>query len=360
MPAAPVGAAGISASQLRGHRSRHDVQHTFTGTSFARHAAPQPVVVTPREVIATAPCRIDLAGGWTDVAPYTIEVGGAVCNVAIDLRATATVRATSTSVPPLDPLICAAWQRAGEPAVSIRLDSTIPVGSGLGGSSAAGVALAAALAAWRGVTISAHELAELSRSTETDTMGLAGGCQDHFAAAFGGALLLQCGRETQATPLALSNDAVAMIERRAFIAYTGESRMSSRTITAVIDAYRNNEPMTCDALRTMANLAPQMAAALTIGNIDQLGALLSQQWTAQRALHPTITTPLIDRIVAEAAEAGALGTKALGASGGGCVLVIARAGAETAVRSAIARHAELLPFRIARLGVQLHTAGSAS
>ena len=311
-----------------------------------------------RDVIASAPARVDLAGGWTDVAPYTTEVGGAVCNVAIELRATARVRSNPTgdSIPPDDALIRAAWQRAGAPRVSIDLQSDIPVSSGLGGSSSAGVALAAALAAWKGESLSAAALAELSRSTETDTMGLAGGCQDHFAAAYGGALLLRCNVTNTATPVPMTVEAIATFERQAFIAFTGESRMSSRTITAVLDAWRAGDPQTCAALQTMAGLAPQMAEALREGDIDRLGRLLADQWQAQRALHPTITTPLIDQIAHEASAAGALGTKALGASGGGCVLVIAREGRVEAVRAAVATLASLIPLTVATRGVLVHTA----
>ena len=138
------------------------------------------------------------------------------------------------------------------------------------------------------------------------------------------------------------------------IAFTGESRMSSRTITAVLDAYRDGERQTCDALFQMATLAPIMATALADGDLDLLGQLLAQQWQAQRALHPTITTPLIDRIVNDVAAAGAIGTKALGASGGGCVLVIAREGREESVRHALGAHAQLLPLEISRRGVQIH------
>ena len=313
--------------------------------------------MSPAEIVASAPARVDLAGGWTDVAPYTTEVGGAVCNVAIELRAMVTVNVAERATPPTDSLVNAAWHRAGEPAVTLRLHSSIPLGSGLGGSSAVGVALAAALSAWQGLTRTAGELAELSRSTELDTLGLAGGCQDHYAAAYGGALLLTCGADTVAESIPLPDATIAEFEQRAMIAYTGESRMSSRTITAVLDAWRAGETQTCAALATMAGLAPDMAAALRDGDIDHLGMLLSQQWAAQRALHPTITTPLIDRIVDGVAQAGALGTKALGASGGGCVLVIARADRVNAVRSALEQHASLLPLRIARRGVQLHING---
>ena len=269
----------------------------------------------------------------------------------------ATVIAAERVTRPVDALVHAAWQRAGMPAVSVRLHSTIPIGAGLGGSSAAGVALAAALAAWNGITHSPHDLAELSRSTEIETLGVAGGCQDHYAAAYGGALLLGCAAETTAHPIVLQDATVAEFELRAMIAYTGESRMSSRTITAVLDAYRAGEAQTCDALATMAGLAPDMAAALHDGDIDHLGALLQRQWAAQRALHPSITTALLDRLVAEVTAAGALGAKALGASGGGCVLVIARADRVQQVRSAIEPLATLLPLRIARRGVQVHANG---
>jgi D-glycero-alpha-D-manno-heptose-7-phosphate kinase len=283
-----------------------------------------------------------------------------VCNIAIELRAVATVCATDQLTPPDDALVRAAWQRAGEPPVTVQLHSTIPIGAGLGGSSAAGVALAAALAEWNGITHSPHDLAELSRSTEIETLGVAGGCQDHYAAAYGGALLLRCAAETTAQPITLRDETITDFESRAMIAYTGKSRMSSRTITAVLDAYRAGEAQTCDALATMAALAHDMAAALHDGDIDHLGVLLARQWTAQRALHTTITTALIDRLVRDVAAAGALGTKALGASGGGCVLVIARADRVAEVRTALEPLARLLPLRVARSGVQVHVTGGKS
>lgn len=311
--------------------------------------------MTASRFVATAPARVDLAGGWTDVAPYTTEVGGAVCNIAIELRAVAEVRARPNAPPPRDPLVRAAWQRAGSPSVGVELRSDVPPGSGLGGSSAAGVALAAALSAYRGESPDAYALAELSRSTETETLGVPGGCQDHYAAVYGGALLLTCREATTVESIAMTDATIDQFETRAILAFTGESRMSSHTITAVLDAYRDGDARTCASLRTMAALAPAMAAALRDGDIDQLGVLLSQQWTAQRALHPSITTELIDAIAADTARAGALGMKALGASAGGSVLVIARADNVSAVRAAVGRHAQLLPLHVARTGAAVHT-----
>ncbi len=302
-------------------------------------------------IVASAPGRIDFGGGWTDVPPYTIERGGTVCNVALDLRATATLVPSPAVVPPADALVRAAWERAGRPAVGLALDSEIPVGSGLGGSSAAGVALAAALAAHAGEPLAPHALAERSRRTETEGLGVAGGCQDHYAAAYGGALGLTCGAETLAAPIALAPWTIDELETRCLVAYTGASRISAATITGVLDAYRARDAQVCDALDAIAWLAGDMIRVLRDGDVDALGTLVHEHWVHQRALHPAITTDTIDAIVRVAALAGALGTKALGASGGGCVVTIARADRVDAVREAVARHATLLPVRIARDGV---------
>ncbi len=346
----PFGAQAVSACVRAGRGDGSFAGHAnFCETRVSTLSGSSRRVVT-----ASAPVRIDLAGGWTDVAPYTTEVGGAVCNVAVDLRATAVVSSSvSPGPPPSDPLISAAWRVAGSPDVDVHLSSRFPVGSGLGGSSAAGVALAAAFATWQRHSLTPQELAERSRHTETEMLGVPGGCQDHYAAAFGGALLLDCRHTTSVTQVPLTDALIREFEQRVIVAYTGESRMSSRTITAVLDAYRAGESTTCRALREMATLAPRMAGALRAGALDTLGTLLDQQWRAQRALHPTITTPIIDTIVTAAASAGALGTKALGASGGGCVVVIARADAVDAVRAAVTRHAEVLPFTIARDGMRV-------
>jgi D-glycero-alpha-D-manno-heptose-7-phosphate kinase len=42
-----------------------------------------------RAVVARAPTRLDLGGGWTDVPPYPEREGGVVCSVAIARYATA-------------------------------------------------------------------------------------------------------------------------------------------------------------------------------------------------------------------------------------------------------------------------------
>jgi len=106
------------------------------------------------------------------------------------------------------------------------------------------------------------------------------------------------------------------------------------------------------ALEQMRETAEDMVDALRARDLDALAELVGEQWRHQRSLHPTIPTPLIDEIIERAARAGAVGSKALGASGGGCVLVIAGSEHVEEVRGAIAGLGQILPFAIDEHGVQ--------
>jgi D-glycero-alpha-D-manno-heptose-7-phosphate kinase len=313
-------------------------------------------------VVASAPTRLDFGGGWTDVPPWSDREGGIVCNVAIGRRATvrATVRgsAASDDEPGDDarvPLLAAARRRvpvAGHAPV-LRLSSDFPAGAGLGGSSAAGVAALAALHAWHGEEVDAAGLAEESRALEIEELGIPGGRQDHYAAAFGGALELHFGARTEVRRIPLGAGTREALDRRCIVAYTGESRISGRTITAVLGAYEAGDARVIAALERMRALAAEMAEALRRGDVDALGAMVGEHWRHQRTLDPAIPTPAIDAIVAAAGRAGALGAKALGASGGGCVLAIARDGGEEALRAALAPLGPLLDVTIDEEGVRL-------
>jgi D-glycero-alpha-D-manno-heptose-7-phosphate kinase len=306
-----------------------------------------------RALVARAPTRLDFGGGWTDVPPYSIEEGGAVCNIAITRYATATVATGGHHAARAaerngidDALIAAALRRSALPDAEARVTSDFPLGAGLGGSSAAGVALAGALAALAGDPLEPGALAERSRATEVEELGVAGGCQDHYAAAYGGALLLSIEQCIGVEPLALSPSTRDALVRRGILLYTGESRLSGSTVTAVLDAYRAREPRVCQALARMKALAREMAAALRTGDLDELGGLVREHWVHQRALHPSITTPRIDALMDAAHRAGALGAKALGASGGGCVLAIAADGREEELASALVPLGERLTYAI--------------
>ena len=308
-----------------------------------------------RELVASAPTRIDFGGGWTDVPPYSDEQGGFVCNAAIARYSVVRLRpgAADNQSGRQDGAAAfarAALRRAAVDDVHLDIASDFPVGAGLGGSSAAGVAISGALVAWRGAVTDRQELAEWSRRLEVEDLGIAGGRQDHYAAAFGGILGLTFGAETHVRRIPLGADLRAALERRCIVVYTGQSRISGDTIAAVLGAYAAREPRVVESLARMKRLAEEMAAALSAADVDALGTLVGEHWTHQRALHPAIPTPLIDAILAEASRHGAPGGKALGASGGGCVLIIAPDDGVERVRRAVEALAEPLAITLDERG----------
>jgi D-glycero-alpha-D-manno-heptose-7-phosphate kinase len=310
-----------------------------------------------KTVVARAPTRIDLGGGWTDVPPYCDNEGGFVCNVAIARYAVATLAeedSSDASVPPApartttgdDPLISAALRRSIVSNTRVSLMNDFPVGAGLGGSSAASAALLGALAAWRGDEWDRCAIAEEGRRIEVEELGVAGGRQDHYAATHGGALALTFSTAVDVKRVALTQSTRTALERQSLLIYTNESRISGDTITGVLNAYQNRDRVVLRSLQRMKQLAEEMVDSLELGDIDQLGTLVGEHWAHQRALHPAIPTPRIDQIVSRATAAGALGAKAMGASGGGCVLVITSDDNVDRVRQSIAPLGTLLPFRI--------------
>ena len=309
-------------------------------------------------IVTRAPTRIDFGGGWTDVPPYSTEAGGFVCNLAIARYATVTLSPGHND----DAIVAGSGDRAIVTAAArrfrvsdarINVTSDFPISAGLGGSSAVGVAAVAAFAALRGQRMSPSAIAELSREIEIGDVGIPGGRQDHYAAAYGGALGLRFssgGVEVRSIPL--SEKLRAELERRCLIIYTGQSRISGDTITAVMRGYADREPRVVQSLSRMREIAEEMANTLVQGSFDRLATLVAEQWMHQRMLHPAIPTPLIDDIIARAEGAGSIGAKALGASGGGCVLTMARADRIDAVRKAVETLGEILPFKLARDGVE--------
>ena len=315
--------------------------------------------IAPATVAWRAPTRIDFGGGWTDVPPYCDREGGFVCNVAITRHSSVRMAALDGAGKPeviterdADRLLVdAALRHAHVADARVALHNDFPIGAGLGGSSAAGVALSAALAAWNGEPLDRAKLAERSRDVEIRDLGVPGGRQDHYAAAFGGALALRFSDHVDVERIPLSNRFRDELVRRATLVYTGQSRISGDTITAVLGAYERGEPRVKIALERMKALAIEMAGAIRASDVDALAALIGEHWAHQRMLHPSIPTERIDTIVEQARRAGARGAKALGASGGGCVLVIAASDRVEAVRDAVAPLGALLPYSIDDEGV---------
>lgn len=325
---------------------------------------------------ASAPVRLDFAGGWTDVAPFATEQGGVVVNAAIELRAAVEVSPGGTGIR-LDardlgtsaalgagtwstadrarfPLQHAALTRVGLTSCALRTSSAVPPGSGLGSSGALGVALVAALDAACQVERSRVQQAEAAFELEAIDAALPGGRQDQYAAALGGFHQFTFRDGCVAVdPLALDPGLAATLERQLVVCYTGRSRVSSDTIARVMGAYAAGDGRITRTLHGLAELAPRMTAALQAADLAAIGRLLSANWALQQQLDPGMCTPEMARLEHALTTAGALGGKAAGAGAGGSMFFLAPADPAPLVAAARSAGASVLGFRWARHGVAL-------
>src|SRR6478672_2929112 len=161
-----------------------------------------------------APLRIGLAGGGTDVSPYSDLYGGAILNATLSLYAHATIEPIEENqiilhaidqkeeecmecineLPVEGKLIL--WKCVynriqkdyGVPAKNFRLSTFVdaPAGSGLGTSSTLVVAIVGAFAEMLRLPLGEYDIAQLAYDIERNDLKMAGGKQDQYAATFGG------------------------------------------------------------------------------------------------------------------------------------------------------------------------------
>jgi D-glycero-alpha-D-manno-heptose-7-phosphate kinase len=332
--------------------------------------------MTRPRVVATAPTRIDLAGGTLDIWPLSVLVRGAqTVNLAIELRASATAeprddgrvrvisrdrRTQVTRRLPFDPhdaegplglllRLAAAFEPHG--GVTLTTRAAAPAGAGLGGSSSLAVAAAAALARLTGVRLGRERLLRRVINLETIELRVPAGDQDHRAAFHGGLAAYHYapdGTRREALPRPPG------LEQRLVLAYTGQPRSSGYSNWEMFRRFIDGEARTVRNMEAIARVAERLADALRSRDLDEAGRLLGEEGRLRNRLAPTVATKALLQADRAARSAGALGTKVCGAGGGGCFVAFTRAGQAQRVAAAVAATgARILPARVARRGVEV-------
>jgi D-glycero-alpha-D-manno-heptose-7-phosphate kinase len=327
-----------------------------------------------RSTKATAPTRIDLAGGTLDIWPISQLIEESVTvNLAVALTAMATVtprrdkrleirsldrgRTVRLTLPlkpgafrgPLSWLVRLAHAFAPETPLTLTCRALAPAGAGLGGSSALGIAVGAALARATGERLSKDALLRRVMNLETREIGVPTGNQDYLAALWGGLAAYHHrpdGVERQPLPHAQE------LASRLVLAYTGQPRQSGFSNWDMFRRYVEKEKATMRRMETIARLSRSIRDALLAGDLDATGRLLGEEGRLRYSLAPSVATALLSRADGAARRAGALGAKVCGAGGGGCMVAFAREGRREEVAAAIASTgATVLPARVAGRGV---------
>lgn len=319
-----------------------------------------------RGVRARVPLRLGLAGGGTDLSPYCDEFGGAVLNVTIDRYAYALIEPSDDgqvhlAAPDLELEECFAPDLVAIAGARLHLHAAVarrfltevgvlhvpalritsfvdaPPGSGLGSSSALVVALVEAFRTYFSVPLGPYDVAHMAFEIERRDLNLAGGKQDHFAAAFGGANFIEflANDRVIVNPLRVPPAVLNELQLSLVICFTGVSPSSERIIA---EQQRGLATLSSDAIRGMHRLkanAQDMKQALLRGEITRLAAILNHSWDAKKRTASGISTPAIEALFGAAMSAGAMGGTMSGAGGGGFMMFMVPPARRVAVLRAL-------------------------
>ncbi len=311
-------------------------------------AQPRNFLKQIRMVRARAPLRLSFGGGGTDVSPYADTRGGCVLNATISRYVYGTLvpkSERSIGFRSFDYGTVVYWTEEAHFGFDGQMDlakgvlkrfeldklrsdgfdlfvhADAPPNSGLGSSSTFTVALIGLFRELLGLPITSAGMAKLAYDIERNDVGIKGGRQDQYAAAFGGFNFMEFhGEEVTVTPLRLSDFLVNELEYNLLLCYIG-SRETQPIIENQMESTKaeNAEPLA--AMDKTKEIAIEMKRMLLRGDLDCFGEMLHESWVHKKKTAPGITTPRIDELYEEAQKAGAIGGKITGAGGGGHLLL---------------------------------------
>lgn len=300
-----------------------------------------------------APLRIGLAGGGTDVSPYSDIYGGAILNATISLYAYATIKPredgkiilnaidrqerlelnSETELPVnghLD-LLKGVYNRIVKDfthqPLSFELNTYVdaPPGSGLGSSSTLVVAIVGAFVEWLKLPLGEYDIAHLAYSIEREDLKMAGGKQDQYAATFGGVNYMEFYAQDKVivNPLRIKSKVLHELAHNLVLFYTQTSRLSSEIIQQQSENVHAQKTSSIEAMHQLKEQSVLMKEAILKNDVDSIGKILHDGWMHKKQMAEGISNASIDAIYDAALSAGATGGKISGAGGGGFMIFYA-------------------------------------
>ncbi len=297
-----------------------------------------------------APLRIGLAGGGTDVSPYSDQFGGAILNATVSLFAYANIELLVENkiiVQALDrneqqefewknelpidgqlDLLKGVYNRIQKdytiPKIGFRLSTFVdaPAGSGLGTSSTLVVAIIGAFVEWLKLPLGDYDIAHYAYQIERKDLQLSGGKQDQYAAMFGGVNFMEFYEADKVivNPLRIKTQYLHELENNLVLYFTATSRESAAIIDEQVKNVHNKNEKSIEAMHQLKEQARRMKEALLRGKLDEFGEILDFGFQQKRKMADNISNNKIEEIYEVAKKAGATGGKISGAGGGGFMI----------------------------------------
>jgi D-glycero-alpha-D-manno-heptose-7-phosphate kinase len=326
---------------------------------------------------ATAPTRVDLAGGTIDIWPlYLFHPGATTVNFAISLHARCRIEprdddriilesrdrnvSFETRLSAVENLareerleLISKLVHFFKPETGFHLiaESSAPAGAGLGGSSALAIACIGALNRLVGDRYPERKFITLAANVETTVIGVPAGFQDYYGAFYGGANTIRFNTDgIRREPLDIDP---AELERRVVICYTGEPRLSGTNNWEIFKKHVDGDPEIFGLFEGIRDTAAAIRFALVANDWPRVAEIMRDAYPKRKRLAPNVTTPHMELLVGRALASGALAAKVCGAGGGGCMAFLCEEGSKESVERALAAQegAEVLRWNFARDGL---------
>jgi len=273
-----------------------------------------------------APLRIGLAGGGTDVSPYSDKFGGAILNATIAHYAHASIEPLNENgiiLQALDrkeeqrfewnnalpingklDLLKGVYNRIqkdyGLPLTNFCLSTyvDVPAGSGLGTSSTLVIAVIGAFTEMLKLPLGEYDIAHYAYEIERRYLNLAGGKQDQYAATFGGVNYMEFyeGDKVIVNPLRIKEQYLFELENNLVLYYTSTSRESARIIEQQSKNVVSKKEASIDAMHQLKQQSQMMKEALLKGRLNEFGEILDYGYQQKRLMADGISNSLMEEI----------------------------------------------------------------
>lgn len=320
---------------------------------------------------ATAPTRVDLAGGTLDLWPIhhlldhkaTVNVG-----VTLDAEVQLTTRDDklfefasvdqntrfvgqrieldkNQSLPLVALLVDSIWPQGG-PGLTVSTKAKSPAGAGLGGSSCLGIAVAAAAYKARQLwekemgrasspDLSDHDLVRLVQDAEARLIRTPTGCQDYWGGLRGrvNIMTFPFGRTDVET---LPPSTVRGLDEQLILCYSGKSRASAINNWEIFKKLFDGDKALLSVFQDIGKVALECAQALREGLLSDALMLSKKEWHLRINLWPAIETTETLHLDQTAKASGASFSRVCGAGGGGVMAVFCSPDRRTNVVASLA------------------------
>lgn len=360
-----------------------NLQESIVESSLRATERPRNALRPDETIWGRSPARIELAGGWTDTPPYTLEFGGDVTNTAINLNGQPPIhcycRILEEPVVRLNSIDggrrleindlseLTDYHRPGDPfalakaalaisgfapgmadwpekvalremleyfggGIEITTLVGIPQGSGLGTSSILGATILGVIARLIGQKLTQQELFHnVLRLEQALTTG--GGWQDQAGGCVGGSKITSTrpGLFPDARIHYVPSD---VLDPRlnggcTLLYYTGLTRIAKDILKEIVGGYLNRDRAIMQALAEEHLAARAMADTMSRKDIAAFGECLDSAWALQKRLCGTVTNPAIEGLLGRV-RPFVHGMRISGAGSGGFLLMVAKSPGDAA------------------------------